>query len=151
MNDWFTSKHTANAEASTSSFGIGYYVHRLFNSIRIYFNPVYGSRIDDSEVSVMFKYASYHLSGPICSCDHQDIMWGIYLDYNDERYRAGLDFTCQTCKVRLRIPPDQFGARVLLDTPYPGKPAPKPESDKIVKLAVVPKEEEPSKENKPNE
>lgn len=64
----------------------------------------------------MFKRITINLSGPICSCERQNISWGIWLD---DKNQAGLTLTCKDCNTQLKIPNSKFVAGITSDVPYP--------------------------------
>lgn len=64
----------------------------------------------------MFERIDIRLAGPICSCEEQDLGWGIRL----EDKGAGLEITCRKCGTRLIVPHSKFGAAFVLRVPYPG-------------------------------
>ncbi len=64
----------------------------------------------------MFKNIGINLTGPICSCDKQNLIWGIF---TDEENSPGLIITCKNCKTNLKIHNRQFKAYFKLDKGYP--------------------------------
>jgi len=65
----------------------------------------------------MFKVAVFHLVGPICKCNTQDLMWSVI----PGRTGAELVITCRLCDTRHVIGSQQFLARIELEVPYPNK------------------------------
>lgn len=62
----------------------------------------------------MFKRIDILLSGPICSCDEQNLSWAI-------GEGPSLFLNCKTCDTKLNVPNSKFVARFVLDKKYPGK------------------------------
>lgn len=88
----------------------------------------------------MFRLAQFHLDGPICSCEEQELSWSLF----EDKTGFGLRISCKTCETQLVIPYTKFKARFVLERPYPGKkqaPAPKPDA-KILSLVPAEKEDE---------
>jgi hypothetical protein len=54
----------------------------------------------------VFDRIDIHLRGPICSCDEQNIGWGITPG-------PGLELSCKTCGTKLSVPNKQFTARFV--------------------------------------
>lgn len=73
--------------------------------------------LTDTEDS-MFIRAEFLLKGPICSCEEEDLSWHIRKDSKGDHC---LVIICTQCRTELFIPHKLFVARVVLDTPYPGK------------------------------
>jgi len=63
----------------------------------------------------MFIRAEFHLKGPICNCQRQDLSWGV-LD-GDGGY--GLLFRCRLCGTELHVSYKEFKAGFVLKQPYP--------------------------------
>jgi len=93
----------------------------------------------------MFKCLTIHLTEPICGCDEENLSW--FICYTEQGHGLGLE--CKTCKTQLRVGHSHFVAGFAFDKKYPGRQAPKPKQTNIVKLSVVPKEDEEVKENEP--
>lgn len=85
----------------------------------------------------MFRRMTFHFSGPICSCDKQDISWGIW---KDEKGNHGIKFTCKLCRTELVIPHAKFIGRFDFEQPYPAD-APKAEPDENTRLRLLTDEE----------
>jgi len=62
----------------------------------------------------MFKFGSLCLTGPICTCDHQNLEWGTTSE-QDRR----LFIRCKTCRTELSVPYDKFRMGFKLEKPYP--------------------------------
>ena len=62
----------------------------------------------------MFKHITIHLTGPVCKCDEQNLIWAIGVD-------SGLVLTCKKCRGCLTVPRSQLGANFTFEQPYPGK------------------------------
>lgn len=62
----------------------------------------------------MFESFQIILSEPICSCENQNLEWGI-------TYDRRLVITCITCCTKLEVPYSTLTALFFLKKPYPGK------------------------------
>lgn len=73
----------------------------------------------------MFKFAVFHLVGPICQCDTQDLGWDVARD------SSGLELViiCHLCNSRHIIGHAQFKARIELEVPYPNARRTQPADD----------------------
>lgn len=78
----------------------------------------------------MYLRTTHQLSGPICKCDEQTLIWSLRL-YGVE---VALVIKCKNCKVEIVVPPDEFQAGFDLEIPYPGKPKP---DRNVVQLKLV--------------
>lgn len=88
----------------------------------------------------VFQRVDIRLSEPICTCEEQNLAWGIVRDVDG---KTGLEISCETCKVKLLVPHSVFRARWVFDRGYPGKkPAPAPEKPKL-NLVPSPPPEKP--------
>lgn len=88
----------------------------------------------------VFKRIDIRLTGPICSCDTENLSWQTAIDQN--RYSV-LVISCGTCGTFLNIGNKAFGACFKLDKQYPN-PRESKEDAKVLKL--VPKSSDtPSK------
>lgn len=74
----------------------------------------------------MFKGIKIELTGPICQCEKQDLIWGIFPG-------PGLRVICQQCEVRLEVPHKEFKASFAFDVKYPAQREVKTPELKIVK------------------
>ena len=64
----------------------------------------------------MFKKIQILLTGPICSCDKQDLSWGLG---HDGGGRSTLTITCKLCETGILVPNKKFVAGFTLDERYP--------------------------------
>lgn len=62
----------------------------------------------------MFTGIDIKLTGPICTCAKQDLIWGIIRD------DYGLYVQCGQCNTKLVVPHDKFVAEFKLNAPYSG-------------------------------
>ena len=69
----------------------------------------------------MFKHITINLSGPICSCEEEHLIWGMGVT---EDRQIIFEVYCRRCGVRLMVPYDSLKAKYHLDVPYPKVPDP---------------------------
>ncbi len=67
----------------------------------------------------MFKRIVIKLSGPICTCEVQDLSWALSGGFG---VKHSLVIQCNTCQTSLHVGPSKFVAAFDLEVDYPGKP-----------------------------
>lgn len=80
----------------------------------------------------VFKNISINLTGPICSCEFEDLSWGPHPVENG----YGLTLSCIRCGTKLVVSREKFRALFSFDKGYPKPRTAKPAADVVEKKDV---------------
>lgn len=67
----------------------------------------------------MFERINIQLTGPICACPVQNLLWNTPTVDG----KSTLSVWCGTCGIKILVPNNAFMGGFALKVPYPGKPA----------------------------